>query len=174
MKTITAQELEIILTNVKGYTFIELEYTKIEIVKKRGNTKFIEHPVIKNTKINVGFNGSYQNSVNNRLYKKDIEQTFISEPLPWGKWKVPNKIIEHNGNIYVRFYLHKNTRYESVFSYNGKVIEGTELYEFISVTRESTRQTEAGLAVEEQNKPLTMNITNINSITLNKVTYIIE
>ena len=173
MKT-TPQQLEQILIDIKRFTFVELEYSTEVKVKKRGNTKFIDYPVIKHTLANVGFNGSYQNSVNNRLDKKDIDPTFIAEPLPWGKWKVYPKIIEHNENIYVRFYVHKNSHFKNIYSYNGKIVEGDDLEElsrFLPESFGSSRQYTAGLDWDEQAIPLTIQITNINSITLDKIKY---
>lgn len=163
-----------VLTDIKRHTFVELEYTTAVNVRKKGNTKFIEYPVTKHTKTNVSFNGSYQNSVNNRLDKKDIERTFISEPLPWGMWKLYPKLIEHKENVYARFYIHKNSTFDNVFEYNGKVVSGADLYElyqFLPPIQESPRQTEAGLEIDEQCKPLTININNINSLTINKIKY---
>ena len=173
MKT-TPQLLEQILTKVNRFTFVELEYTIAVKVKKRGNTKFIDHPVIKHTLANVGLNGSYQNSVNNRLDKKDIEPTFITKPLPWGKWKVYPKIIEHNENIYCRFYIHKNSHFKNIYFYNGKIVEEDELEElneFLPEPTGSSRQYDAGLDWDEQAIPLTIQIANINSITLNNIKY---
>jgi len=173
MENINIQQLEAILTSQKGFTFVELEYTTIVKVKKRNNINFIDHPLYKHTKLNAGFNGSYQNAVNNRLDKKDIEPDFISQPLPWGEWKVVNKIIKHNENIYVRFYLHKNSNAESIYEYDGKQVDVNELLEFLPSSGESARQSEAGLNVEEQAKPLNIQINNINSISLNKQRYCI-
>ena len=171
METINVQQLEVILTSQKGYTFVELDYTSVEPVKKKQNINFIDYPVYKHTKINVGFNGSYQNSVNNRLEKKDIEPDFKAQSLRWGVWKEYNKIIEHNDKIYVRFYLHKNSRYNSEYIYQGKILQGNnldELYTFLSNKPVSLLQYEAGLEVEEQAKPFNLQIDNINFITINK------
>ena len=173
MKT-TFQQLEQILININRFTFTELEYTTEVKVKKRGNTKFIDYPVIKHTSANVGFNGSYQNSVNNRLDKKDIERTFIAEPLPWGQWKIYPKIIEYNEKIYCRFYIHKNSYFKTEYYYNGKIVEGDDLEElsrFLPESSGSSRQYIAGLDWDEQAMPLTIQITNINSITLDKIKY---
>lgn len=174
MKTINTQQLETILASTKGFTFIELDYTCIEPVKKKQNINFIDYPIYRHTKINVGFNGGYQNSVNNRLEKKDIEPDFKAQSLRWGKWKIFNKFIEHNGNIYVRFYLHKNSRYESEYIYNGKIVQDAELnelYTFLSNKPVSLLQYEAGLEIEEQCKPFNLQINNINFITINKQKY---
>ena len=171
---ISTQQLEQILIDVKGHTFCELEYNKIEKVKKKGNMNFIDLPVIKDTSINVGFNGSYENSVNNRLDKKSIDTPFKSEPLPWGIWKLFPKLIEHNSNVYVRFFVYKNSHPKSVYSYNNKIVEGEQLEElkkFLTLPTESAKKKEAVLDFEEQSKPLTINITNIKSITINKIKY---
>ncbi len=176
MEIINTQQLEVLLTQQKGFTFVELEYTKVEAVKKRNNIHFIDYPVIKTTKLNVGFNGSYQNAVNNRLDKKDIEPDFVAQSLPWGKWKLYNKIVEHNENIYVRFYLHKNSNIKNIYMYNGEEVKDerlAELYDFLQKRTDNLRQSEAGLEFEEQCFPLTININTINSIVLNKQRYCI-
>jgi len=173
---VTPFQLEQILLNVKGHTFVEVEYITEVKMKKKGNINFIDYPVFKHCKVNISFNGRYQNSVNNRLDKKDIERTFVSEPLPWGEWKEFPKIISYKENTYVRFYIHKNSSFDVKYEYRGRIVEGkhsNELYQFLPPSQviESLRQYEAGLEQEEQCKPLNINILNIKKITLNKEVY---
>ena len=171
---ITHQQLEDILIKINRFTFAELEYTTEVKVKKRGNIKFIDYPIIKHSIINVGINGSYQKSVNRRLNKKDIEPTFIADPLPWGNWKVYPKIIEYKGDIYYRFYIHKNSHPENEYFYNNEIMEGKDLVvlnEFLPTSNGSSRQYDAGLGWDEQVIPLNIKMKNINSITLNNIKY---
>lgn len=173
MKTISADQLEKMLTNkVKFSTFVQLTYKGVQKVRKTGNP-FTE-PIIKRTEINVSFFGNYQNAVNNRLKKAGLEADFTANPLAWGEWLVPNKIITHKGEKYVRFYLHKNSNPKTEYFYNGDPLTGSELMNaktFFQESSTSARQTDAGLEDENQCKPFTLQINNILQITVNGETY---
>ena len=47
---------------------------------------------------------SYEASVNRQRVREDIEPDFVSEPLPWGEWVIPNLVIVHKGEYYLRYY----------------------------------------------------------------------
>lgn len=172
MKTINAEQLEKMLVNdVKGSTFMQLIYKGSQKMRKTGNP-FAE--IIKRTEMNVSFFGSYQNAVNNRLKKAGLEADFTANPLAWGVWVVPNKIIEHKGAKYVRFYFHKNSNPKTEYFYNGDALVGQQLEiakTFFAEHSESSRQAEAGLSEDEQCKPFTVNIQNILQINVNGETY---
>lgn len=172
MKTINAEQLEkMLVNNVKGATFLQLVYKGSQKMRKTNNP-FSE--IIKRTEMNVSFFGSYQNAVNNRLKKAGLEADFTANPLPWGEWSVANKIIEHKGAKYVRFYVHKNSNAKTEYFYNGDLLQGGELQQaktFFQDHTESNRQSEAGLDVSEQSKPFTIQINNILQINVNGETY---
>lgn len=174
MKKITFGQLENALTKEKSATFVQLKYVSTQQVNKRGNVDFIEYPIIKCTDINVTFNGSYENAVNNRLAKKGLEKTFVAQGLPWGEWKIANKIITHNDKTYIRFYLHRNSNSKVEYWYNGELLTGERLaaaQEFMPKRTESVRQSDAGLDMEEQSKPFTIAIENIRNIKMQGVEY---
>ena len=130
---------------------------------------------MKITTSQVQFNYSYENSVNNRLKRNDLESDFSSSPLPWGRWEVVNKTIEHKGNFYVRFYLYKNGASESSYWYNGEMLTGDKLEYaksfFTKSSHVSQKQSDSGLSEEDQCKPLTIQLDNIREITIDKITY---
>jgi len=47
---------------------------------------------------------SYEAAVNRQRTREDIEPDFVSEPLPWGEWVIPNLVIVHKGEYYLRYY----------------------------------------------------------------------
>jgi len=174
LRTISKKQLENALVAVKGATFTQLHYVGVQKVKKTGNVDFLAHPIIKKTNVNVLFNGSYENAVNNRLEKSGSERNFVSEPLPWGEWKAVNKTIAHKDNVYVRFYLHKNSNSKVEYWYNGELLEGKQLEDakaFFQGHSESARQSEAGLDSSEQCKPFTIQIDNVKQVTLKGKSY---
>lgn len=174
LRTISKKQLETALVAVKGATFTQLHYVGVQKVKKTGNVNFLEHPVLKKTSVNVLFNGSYENAVNNRLAKNGLDRDFVSAPLQWGEWKVVNKTIAHKDNVYLRFYLHKNSNSKVEYWYNGELLEGARLdsaKEFFQGHSESVRQSEAGLDSSEQCKPFSIQIDNVKQITLKGNSY---
>jgi len=52
------------------------------------------------------FNISYENSVNNQRKREDVEETFVSNSLPWGEWVDggENKVLTHKGAYYLRYF----------------------------------------------------------------------
>lgn len=173
-KTISTSQLEKRLSEIKGSQMVQMVYTSTQKVLKRGNVNFVEYPILKRTNVNVQFNASYENAVNNRLEKKGLEKTFVASPLVWGEWKVANKIISHNGLTYVRFYLTAMSKPKVEFWYNGELLEGerfNEAKQFFQKSSDSGKQSDAGLDREEQAKPFTINIENIKHISLNGEKY---
>lgn len=171
MKTINANQLEKMLTEIKGASFLQLVYRGTQKMRKTGNP-FSE--IIKRTSLNVSFFGSYQNAVNNRLKKAGLEADFTANPLPWGEWVIANKIITHKGLKYVRFYLHKNSNPKTEYYFEGDQLTGERLEEakfFFQEHSESARQAEAGLESEDQCKPFSINIENILQVNVNGQEY---
>jgi hypothetical protein len=171
MKTINQSQLVSLLSAVKGTSFVQLTYVGEQKMRKTNNPF---DTIIKRTNINVSFNYSYENAVNNRLAKKGEEKTFVSEPLAWGSWLIPNKIITHKECLYVRFYMHSNCNSKVEHFYNGEKLEGADLEQaktFFQEHSESAKQTEAGLDQKEQCKPFNVKIENIRKITLNGTQY---
>lgn len=96
--------LKDLLTDVKGCQFAHVVLkTKVRVPKKLGLGS-----VEKVFDGNVQLNYSYENAVNNRLKNKGLQDDFDALSLPWGRWDIPNKIVAHNGKLYMRYYLVKS------------------------------------------------------------------
>ena len=120
----------------------------------------------KNGKVNF----DYEKAVNNRLEKQGDERCFEAEPLKWGKWLIPNKVITHKGANYLRYYVPANADISSVWFINGKIATAEEFAKIMaylqSKDKTSHRQAEAGL-VENQVVPRTIKFDSILRLTMN-------
>lgn len=171
MKTITKSQLVSMLSDVKGTSFVQLLYVGEQKMRKTNNPF---DTIIKRVSQNLSFNYSYEKAVNNRLDKKGLDNDFKSSPLAWGTWLIPNKTITHNDTIYIRFYMHGNTKTNTTYFHNGNELTGKQLENaktFFQGHSESSKQSEAGLDESEQVKPLAIKVDNIRKITINKETY---
>ncbi len=128
--------------------------------------------ITKYSKREIQINYSYQNAVNNRLQKQGNDSNFVSEPLRWGQWVKgqENKIIEHNGDYYLRIYAYKGGKVENIYFINGELAT-TEQIEIIKEWerkqhKPSARQTENGLT-ENQVQPSSPKFSNILSLKVN-------
>jgi hypothetical protein len=120
----------------------------------------------------LGF--SYQNAVNSRLDKQGSEATFVAEPLKWGAWVngFENKVIEHKGSLYLRYYHMRNADVTSVWLVNGAVASAEQfrkIMDYLSSKKKSSdRQAEVGL-VENQVEPRAVKVENIIRLAVNGV-----
>lgn len=175
MTTISKNQMIEMLKNIKFATFIQVTYKGEQDMRKTGNP-FDELGISKKTNMNVSFFGSYQNAVNNRLKKAGLVADFTAYPLPWGEWLTPNKIIAHKGEIYVRFYVHKNSNPKTEYFYCGEKMTNEQLTiakTFFKERSESKRQSDAGLEADEQSKPFNVKVNNILQINVNGENYIV-
>ena len=101
---------------IKGCTFAHIEYiTEEKLPKKLGLgvvTKFVSGE--------VQLNYDYENAVNNRLERAGLARTFSAQSLPWGVWETPNKVIDHKGELYLRFYCVKNAKMQTEYFVDGR------------------------------------------------------
>ena len=108
-------------------------------------------------------NYSYENAVNNRLAKQGDEKNFVAQSLPWGEWVEgqENKLIEHKGSLYLRYYEVANAdRYATAEEFQ-KIMDYLK-----SKKTDSNRQTEVGL-VENQVKPKVVKLVNVLRLAVN-------
>ena len=148
------------VSNING--FASLAIVKSDVVKKScpiGNvTERVQYS-------HVAIGTSYENAVNNRNEITNGNRDFVAEPLTWGEWYVPNKIITYNGNYYLRYYVNKNTRTTRELFVDGRPATAEEV-DVINAYRKasgssSNRQAAIGIAAADQVKPRTTNIVNI-------------
>lgn len=120
------------------------------------------------------FGYSYENAVNNRIERElGAERTFEAEPLAWGEWVVPNKIITHKNELYGRFYTMPNASVEVVYMVGNRTATAEEVAVIKSLEPKSSysnRQAEVGLT-DHQVQPRCYKSSNILSLTTNGWTY---
>ena len=166
------KELAQMLINLNGATICNLTYITDAKLLKRGNPlKDCKVDKIESLVCQFGYN--YQNSVNNRLEKQGDEREFVADSLPWGKWIVVNKIIEHNGELYARFYVMQGGKREVLYLVNNEIATSAQvevIKQFTPARKESNRQAESGLT-ENQCKPFTINLKNVISLKVNGEEY---
>lgn len=120
----------------------------------------------------VGF--SYEGAVNSRLDKQGSEAIFVAEPLKWGKWvdNFENKVIEHKGCYYMRYYHMRNADVQCVWLVNGVVANAEQfrkIMDYLSSKKKSSdRQAEVGL-IENQVEPRAVKVENIIRLAVNGV-----
>lgn len=128
---------------------------------------------IVDTIVQVGF--SYENAVNNRGEKEQgAPINFVAESLPWGKWVEgqENKLIEHKGEIYLRFYGVKDahTTYEYFVGGKPATAEQIALIKEYTERKPTKTQANAGLT-ENQVIARCVKINNVIAATINGTEY---
>lgn len=117
-------------------------------------------------------NFSYEKAVNNRLVKQGSEGNFVAQSLPWGQWVEgqENKLIEHKGSLYLRYYEVANADRGRAWFVNGRYATAEEVRKIDlyleSKNTDSDRQTEVGL-VKNQVKPKIVKLVNVLRLAVN-------
>lgn len=126
----------------------------------------------------VGFVGAhYESAVNRQLRREDKEGNFSGESLPWGEWLVPNKVISHKGEYYLRVQTSPGQRQRQparVLAYyapNGEAIPKTVARSYITVSAPSAKQAGAGLTSESEIMVRTYKFSSIRRVRINGETY---
>ena len=147
-------------SKIQGGSFAYIEYNGIEkLPKKLG----IDGVVTKHTKGIVQMKYSYENAVNNRLEKQGGERNFKAQGLPFGEWFIPNFLIAHRGEMYIRFYTFKGGNLETNYFVNGRKAtenETTLIKAYKAQKAESKTQSESGLN-DNQVKPCALKCDNL-------------
>lgn len=101
MKNITPAELVEKIKAINGNVFVTLETLTDAKARKTNNPFGI---ILKQSIAHVAIGHNYQNAVNRQGIREENENAgaFVAAPLPWGEWLVPNRLITHKGEIYVR------------------------------------------------------------------------
>ena len=161
------------LANVKGATICTLVTATTPKLRKGGNP-FLDVTITKICKSQMQFGYCYENAVNNRIENElGGERTFEAEPLAWGEWIVPNKIIAHKGELYGRFYTMPNASVEVVYMIGNRTANAEEVAIIKGLEQKSgssSRQAECGLT-EHQVQPRCYKLSNIVSLTTCGWTY---
>ena len=153
-----------IMSSLKGCKIAGIKYiAEVKIPKKYGIVGIVEKVVEKQVQLNY----SYENAVNNRLERQGDERLFVAQSLPWGSWLkgLENKVIEHNGEYYLRVYsVNSGTKVKNDYFINGVLANDEEIkiikeYEK-SKKKVSGTQAEYGL-LENQVKPSAIKFSGI-------------
>ena len=171
----TSKELADNLKSFKGSSMCSMELTTIVKANKKGRESgslFTEKfcgDVYRTYKEAGNFGISYENAVNNERAREGMEKDFVAETLPWGTWYDGgvNKIIEHKGEFYLRYFVNMNANSKSdkevIYHYeNGAELSDEEidaLEEFLPPKSKSNTQ---GTAKEIEVRCVKIN--GINSI----------
>lgn len=158
MKTLTET-----IESLKGCKIVTITYnTSIKLPKKYG----IDGAVTKETKTQGQLNYDYTNAVNNRLEKQGDNREFQSKSMAWGTWVKgqENKLKEHKGELYLRFYTMKNAKSEKQYFVNG--MPATEEQIVVIKNYESSKYQQSGTQaavglVENQVIPKDIKLSNI-------------
>lgn len=170
MKQITEMSLISVLANLKGGTMVYLtSLTDVDVpfYHRLGRVqKFCRQSM------QVGC--SYENSVNNKLGRKGLPQTFRSSRLRWGRWFILNRVIEHRGKYYGRFYKTANSNPQITYLVNGRVATPREvkiIKRYDSLYTFSHKQSRYGLSQTEQTNVRNYEISHIISLSAEGETY---
>lgn len=173
---INESEFIAIIANLKGCQFATIAYSSDAVSNNKklqgGKKNPYYNRVVTITEIaSAQIGKNYENAVNNRTAERDFE----AEALPWGEWIRPNYLIGHKGATYLRAYKCKTTKTSKKFYLDGKAVTDGKVEKEIQANfrehSESKRQSDAGIAVEDQVKPFNVNVTNIVFATINGTTY---
>ena len=142
MQTITESELIEKISKINS-TFVGLETLTDARALKTGNPY---GKIFKKTRSVAHIGANYEESVNREAERQGEKPEFQAEPLPYGEWKVANKIIEHKGEFQLRTHLTPRKRKQSpkveFFAENGAKLTYDEVKPYLPEKRESNKQQE--------------------------------
>lgn len=165
--------------DIKGCQFAHLTYVSEPSLNKAqkaaitGTTEPIAIEKIASGIVQLNY--SYENAVNNRGEKEQGEAiNFVAAPLRWGTWveNQVNKLIEHKGDLYLRFYGVQNSKMDCSYFVGGKfaTAEQVALIKQYTEREQVKSQASAGLT-ENQVIARCVKIDNILEITINGTEY---
>lgn len=144
MDTISYFDLVAWLQEHKGLAIVGLHCLTDARCRKTGNpygqvTKRVQ---------TVGFVGAdYELAVNREaLRQPGATPEFQATSLPWGKWLIPHKVIEHNGKLYLRTQTTPGNRRKqpakvlAYYASNGHKLTRDDVRPYLPVVRESDKQ----------------------------------
>ena len=152
------------LDKINNGRFFKASWSSEVPVKKEFENRYVVSKVTIST-VRKGIQYSNTKAYREKLYSRigmEHSENSKENSLPWGKWLIPNLLIEHtnkNGeyNIYLRLYSTVN-KPESRYYINGKEVSKEGLYN-MGIVKDSywnRKGTEDGV--------FTVNIANILSV----------
>lgn len=168
---ISSSNLISMMSNIKGATICTIETETTPKMNKKGNALYGRVRKVSRGQFQFGYN--YENAVNNRLEKQGDERTFEAQSRPYGTWVVPNKVAEHNGTIYLRFYKMSNQTAQETYFVDGRpaTAEEIDIIKFFTpASKPSATQAAEGLT-DNQVKPCEYKASAIRKISINGAEY---
>lgn len=148
MKKITPAQLVERIKTINGNVFVTLETLTDAKARKTGNPF---GTILKQSIAHVAIGHNYEAAVNRQGIREDNVPTeaFKANALPWGEWLVPNRLITHKGEIYVRTQTNPNMRHNRAprVQYRdtaGKFLSRAEVKPLLPAKSESARQAAFG------------------------------
>ena len=176
IKNITTEFINAVV-NCKSCTFSCITYVSdVKEIGKRLCAEFFGgQPISKVVTTQCQVNYSYEKAVNNRLEKAGLSRTFEADSLPFGEWKVPNKIITYKGVDYLRFYTYQGGKAEVTYFVGGNPATEEQTYKIKAILSAkakpiSAKQASEGLTAN-QVQPRCVKVESIISAVLNGETY---
>jgi len=175
MKSLTHTQLVKIITAHKGAAIVGI--TAITDAKARKTGSPFTNGVNKHVRA-VGFVGAdYGASVKREGARQHatLAAGFEAQPLPWGAWLVPNKVIAHKGELYLRTQSTPGQRKRQparLLAYrdnDGKFLSPAEVKPLLPAKTESATQAAVGL--EEKIDVRTYKFSSIRKVRVNGETF---
>ena len=168
-----ANKLVELISAIKGCQFANITALTNAEMNKRHNPFYGR--VQKLTSMTIQLNYSYENAVNRHLSNNGLEENFVADKLTWGEWLIPNKIIAHKGEMYLRTYVPRNAKPIVIYLLDGRKATDEEINAFKSFLKQSTnskKQSKYGLEDDEQVKPRTFSFESIQRLHTNGVIWL--
>lgn len=174
MKTLTQSEFVALLASHKGAAFLGLDTLTDAKAKKTGNPYGV---ILKRARCVTQTGVGYEGAVNRQGGREGVEAEFVADRLPWGKWLVPNKVIEHNGRLYLRTQTTAGMRRKrpAVVRYltpNGERLTREAVRPFLPEKTGSAKQESHGVMEEIQVRAIALD--NVLRVRVNGETVILK
>ena len=181
-KNISKDDFIEILAGFQGE--IELDTsTKVRMNKGGRNgvelNPYIEKDVRKDKEGKYIFGRKYLDKINEALKiegREAVNEDFLDK-LPWGEYKIKDKVVSYNDAMYLRCYPIKDYAYKETINIDG--VPATEddldvISKYIPEKKMSKKQEEVGITEENRVIPLLFNFDNINYAIIAGTKYILQ
>ena len=168
--TITQQELLTLLMNVDKPTFTNIVSETLPTMNKTNNP-FLDK-VIKKSKGNYFIGGSYEDMVNTRMVKENMQPTFEAMECSVGNKVEGSKCLQFNEKLnryYLQYFIFPTSNIKSEYIFEGSSIDKVLFQDFLTKKSNASRQPQ-----ENKHKPQSFKIENIKEISLLGNHYIIQ
>lgn len=178
---VTKEQFVEVLKNFQGDT-IEL-LTLGKPTMRKGGTKgtepnpYYDRDVRKRKHSKYAFGKNYLTEINEALKKEGKEpvDSSFTDNLPWGEYKVKNKVITYNGELYLRCYPTDDPNATTEILIDNVPATKDELAVLEKYLPKpapiSKKQLTAGISAPNSVRPLMFNFGTIESAVIDNVTY---